>query len=256
MKAAKKALDCSSLAATLTAVTEGARDSERGKVVGEKRPHRMLPSTLEGSAALSYPDVGFFFVFVFFLAMMLRIGVHLHVLRQSGLANPTLPFQITISLSLIGSLYAIIRLRHGRDAWKHLGWSWPARIHLVAALLGGIALGIGVDIIAHATTPSTHVIHLWTLILIDGLLGPVIEESFFRGCLLPVVARTTGPTIGIAATAALFATFHPVTTFAQWLCFLTTGTAFGWIRVKSGSTTASALMHSIYNATLFLCQAL
>jgi membrane protease YdiL (CAAX protease family) len=42
----------------------------------------------------------------------------------------------------------------------------------------------------------------------------------------------------------------------QWLCFVATGTAFGWIRVKSGSTAASALMHAIYNATLFLCQAL
>ncbi len=257
MKAnARKATDFPSRAATFIAEIEGASDSERGKVVVEKRPRRMLPSTLEGSAALSYADVGFFFVFVFFLAMMLRIGVHLHVLSQARLDSPTLPFQVTISLSLIGSLYAIIRLRHGHGVWAQLGWIWPARIHLVAALAGGIGLGIGVDIIAHATTPTTHVIHLWNLILLDGLLGPVMEESLFRGCLLPVVARTSGPTIGIAATAALFATFHPITTFAQWLCFLTTGTAFGWIRVKSGSTTASALMHSIYNATLFLCQAL
>lgn len=103
MKAnAKKATDFPSRA-TLTAVTEGARDSERGKVVVEKRPHPMQPSTVEGRAALSYADIGFFFVFVFFLAMMLRIGVHLHVLRQSGLDNLTLLFQITISLSLIGS---------------------------------------------------------------------------------------------------------------------------------------------------------
>jgi membrane protease YdiL (CAAX protease family) len=253
---AKKATDFPSRAATSTAEIEGASDSERGKVVVEKRPRRMLPSTLEGSAALSYADVGFFFVFVFFLAMMIRIGVHLHVLSQTRLDNPTLPFQITISLSLIGSLYAIIRLRHGRGVWKLLGWIWPSRIHLVAALLGGIGLGIGVDIIAHATTSTTHVIHFWNLILLDALLGPIIEESLFRGCLLPVVARTTGPTIGIAATAVLFATLHPISTFAQWICFVITGTALGWIRVRSGSTATSALMHAIYNVTLFLCQAL
>lgn len=252
----KKAAEFSTRAATFIAEIEGTSDSERGKVVVDKRPHPMPPSTLEGSAALSYADIGFFFVFVFFLAMMLRIGVHLHVLSQARLDSPTLPFQVTISLSLIGSLYAIIRLRHGRGAWKRLGWSWPARIHLVAALVGGIGLGIGVDIVAHATTPTTHVIPLWNLILLDGLLGPIIEESLFRGCLLPVVARSTGPTIGVAATAALFATLHPITTLVQWLCFLGTGTAFGWIRVKSGSTAASTLMHSIYNATLFFCQAL
>lgn len=252
----KKAVECSSRAAILAAETDGTSGSEQAKVVLEKRPRSRLPSTLEGSAALSYADIGFFFVFVFSLAMMLRIGVHLHVLRQSGLDNPTLPFQITISLSLIGSLYAIIRLRHGRYVWMLLGWSWPGRIHLVTALVAGIGLGIGVDIIARATTPTTHVIHLWNLILLDALLGPIIEESLFRGCLLPVVARTTGPTIGIAATAVLFATLHPISTFVQWLCFVTTGTAFGWIRVKSGSTAASTLMHAVYNVTLFFRQAL
>ena len=252
----KKAMDCSSRAATLAAETDRTSGSEQAKVVLEKRPRPRLPSKLEGSAALSYADIGFFFVFVFFLAMMFRIGVHLHVLSQTRLDNPTLPFQIAISLSLIGSLYAIIRLRHGAGVWKLLGWICPSRIHLVAALVAGIGFGIGVDIIAQATTPTTHVIHLGNLILLDALLGPIIEESFFRGCLLPVVARTTGPTIGIAATAVLFATLHPISTFVQWLCFVTTGIAFGCIRVKSGSTAASTLMHTIYNVTLFLCQRL
>src|SRR5467141_4069806 len=150
----KKALDCFSRAATLAAETDGTSGSERAKVVLEKRPPSRLPSALEGSAALSYADVGFFFVFVFFLAMMFRIGAHLHLLSQTRLDSPALPFQVTISLSLIGSLYAIIRLRHGRGAWKRLGWRWPTRIHLVAALVGGIGLGIGSDIIAHATTST------------------------------------------------------------------------------------------------------
>src|SRR5713101_1116658 len=252
----KKPADFPSLAATLAAETKGDSGSERAKVGFEQGPRQWLPSTLEGSTALSYADIGFFFVFVFFLAMMFRIGVHLHVLSQTRLDNPTLPFQITISLSLIGSLYAVIRLQHGPHVWTLLGWVWPGRIHLVAALVGGIGLGIGVDIIARATTPTTHVIHLWNLILLDGLLGSIIEESLFRGCLLPVVARTTGPIIAVLATAVLFATLHPISTFVQWLCFLATGTAFGWIRVNSGSTAASTLMHAIYNATLFLCQAL
>jgi membrane protease YdiL (CAAX protease family) len=252
----KEAMGCFVRTITIAAETDGTSSSEQAKVVLEIRPRLRPPSTLEGSAALSYTDIGLFFVFVFFLAMMFRIGVHLHALSQTRLDNPTLPFQITISLSLIGSLYAIIRLRHGRGVWKFLGWIWPSRIHLVAALLCGIGLGTGVDIIARATTSTTHVIHFWNLILLDALLGPIIEESLFRGCLLPVVSRTTGPTIGIAATAVLFATLHPISKFVQWLCFVTTGIAFGWIRVKSGSTAASTLMHAVYNATLFLCQGL
>src|SRR5260370_20004932 len=108
----KKPADVPSRAATLAAETEGDSGSERAKVGFEKRPHQWLPSTLEGSAALSYADIGFFFVFVFFLAMMFRIGVHLHVLSQARLDNPTLPFQVTISLSLSVSMYAMLLLLH------------------------------------------------------------------------------------------------------------------------------------------------
>ncbi len=107
-------MEFSTRAATLAAETEGTSGSNRAKITAEERPLRRLLSTLEGSAALSYADTGFFFVAVFFLAMMFRIGVQLHVLSQTRLDNPTLPFQITISLFLIASLYAIIRLRHGR----------------------------------------------------------------------------------------------------------------------------------------------
>src|ERR1700756_4247356 len=126
----------------------------------------------------------------------------------------------------------------------------------MADFLDRFSLGIGVGIIAHATTSTTHVIHFWNLILLDALLGPIIEESLFRGCLLPVVARTARPTIGVAAAAVLFATLHPIGTFVEWLCFATTGSAFGWTRLKSGSTTASTLTHAIYNVALFLCQGL
>jgi membrane protease YdiL (CAAX protease family) len=251
----KKGVGYPSQAGTLAAETAPAKSLERGEVALKKRRAR-LSSTLEGSATLTYADVGLFFVSVFVLAVIFRIGVHLHVLSQTALDNPSLSFQIAISLFLIGSLYAIVRLRHGRKAWILLGWSWPDRIHLIAALVGGIGLGIVVDIVARATTPSTHVVHLWNLMLLDASLGPVIEESFFRGCLLPVVARATGPFIAILVTAVLFATLHPIRSFVQWLCFLITGTAYGWIRVKSGSTAASTLMHTVYNATLFFCQAL
>lgn len=243
----KKAADFRSRAAVFNAETETASGPDRASDGFEKCPRRRLPSTREGSASLTYADTGLFFGAVLLLAMMFRIGVHLRVLSQPRLDNPTLPFQITISLSLIGSLYAIIRHRHGRGVWKLLGWIWPSRLHPVAALLGGIGLGIAVDIIAHATTSTTHVIHFWNLVLLDAFFGPIIEESLFRGCLLPVVARTTRPTIGIATTAVLFATLHPIRTFVQWLCFVTTGTAFGWIRVKSISTATSALMHAVYN---------
>ena len=71
----KEAMDCSSRAATLAVQTDGTSDSERAEVVLERHRRSRLPSTHEGSAALSCAAIGFFFVFVFFLAMMFRIGV-------------------------------------------------------------------------------------------------------------------------------------------------------------------------------------
>ena len=111
-----------SRAAARATETDGAKSSEQAKVGVEKRPRPNLPSTLEGSAPLSYAVIDFLFVAAFFLAMMFRIGVHLHILNQATLGNPTLIFHISISLYLISSLYTIIRLRRGRYVLALLAW--------------------------------------------------------------------------------------------------------------------------------------
>lgn len=211
-------------------------------------------STFEGGTSLGYADVGLFFVFVFFLALLFRFGVHFRILDQATVERPSLFLQAAISLSLIGALYWIVRIRHGSRVWTLLGWNRPRSLYLVVAVVGGVGLGMMVDFIARATTPTNHLIPFWDLLVLDVVLGPVVEESFFRGSLLPVLARTTGPVIATLATAILFATFHPVTTLMQWTCFVATGVAYGWIKIKSGSTAASTVMHAAYNAALFLCQ--
>jgi membrane protease YdiL (CAAX protease family) len=212
--------------------------------------------TFEGGTSLGYADVGLFFVFVFFLALLFRFGVHFHILDQATVDTPPLLLQIAISLSLVAALYCVVRIRHGSRVWTLLGWNRPGSLYLVVAVVGGVGLGMLVDLIAHATSPASHLIRFWDLLLLDVLLGPVVEESFFRGCLLPVLARRTGPVIATLATAIVFATFHPVRSFAQWACFAATGVAYGWIRIKSGSTTSSTLMHAAYNATLYIYQIL
>ncbi len=237
-----------------SASTTRVNGAEPGRHVFLFRTPRRLPPALEKSAALGYADVGLFFISVLFLALGLRVAVHLGLLSPANLDRPPLAFQVAVSLFLIGSLYWTIKLRHGGKVWPLLGWTLPTGRYLAVALLGGTGLALAVDLIARATTPTTHLIHIRDLLVLDVVLGPVVEESFFRGCLLPVVARTTDPKIAILATAALFATLHPVRTLVQWACFTGTGVAYGWIRTKSGSTAASTLMHAAYNVTLFFCQ--
>jgi Type II CAAX prenyl endopeptidase Rce1-like len=82
--------------------------------------------------------------------------------------------------------------------------------------------------------------------------GPILEESVFRGCLLPVLAQTTGNLAAVILTALLFALFHQPANLVHWVSFTATGVAYGWIRVASRSTTAGAFMHATYNLALFL----
>lgn len=207
-------------------------------------------------ASLGFADVGLFFVSVFFLSAVIRIAVHSHVLDQATADTPPLVLQTAISLFLISSLHLAVRLRHGPRAWALLGWTRPHNLYLCVALAGGIGLGMAVDFVARATTATSHFIHFTDLLLLDIVLGPLVEESFFRGCLLPVLARTMGSRTAILGAAALFATLHPVKTAVQWGCFAFAGIAYGWMRVKSGSTIPSAVMHAVYNAALYACQIL
>jgi membrane protease YdiL (CAAX protease family) len=83
-------------------------------------------------------------------------------------------------------------------------------------------------------------------------LGPILEESFFRGCLLPVLAVSTGAVPAVIITGVVFAVFHAPMDLAHWVTLTATGIAYGWMRVASRTTTAPALMHAAYNLTLWL----
>jgi membrane protease YdiL (CAAX protease family) len=213
-------------------------------------------SALERKASLGYADVGLFFVSVFLIAVVIRLAVHFHILDRTTADKPPLLLQAAISMFLIGSLYLTVRVRHGTGARTLLGWFLPDRSYLYAALISGVGLATMVEVVARASTPTSHLIHISHLLLLDIMLGPVVEESFFRGCLVPVLARTAGPKFAILGAAVLFASLHPLKTAVQWACFAVTGIAYGWMRVRSRSTVPAALMHAAYNAALYAWQIL
>src|ERR1700741_824678 len=70
-----------------------------------------------GETRLQYGDVGIFFISVLALALACRLAVHLHLLSQEKLLAPPLTLQIVISLSLLATLFLIVRVRHGRSVW-------------------------------------------------------------------------------------------------------------------------------------------
>jgi membrane protease YdiL (CAAX protease family) len=70
--------------------------------------------------------------------------------------------------------------------------------------------------------------------------------------MLPVLTRTLGNTISVVTIAVLFAAFHAPGDVTHWVWFTATGTAYGSLRLASGTTTAAAFMHATCNLTLFL----
>jgi len=180
--------------------------------------------------------------------------VHFHLLSANILIQPPAPLSVVTSLFLALNLYLMVRLRHGPPVWSLLGWTRLDGQSLRSAAVGGTSLALVVDVVAHATTTGVYPIRLWDLVLLNLTVGPFLEESFFRGCLQPVIAQTAGRVIGILATAVIFASLHRASTPAEWLCLFGTGTAYGWMRAKTNSTATAACMHAAYNLVLFLCQ--
>ena len=133
-----------------------------------------------------------------------------------------------------------------------LGWVWPRTAHIVVALIAGILLASGVALYLRFRNQSTPPMGVVELLVLGFVLGPILEESFFRGCLLPLLAQTTGSGIAVILTAILFALFHQPADLAHWVSFTATGIAYGWIRVASRSTAAAAVMHATYNLAVFL----
>jgi membrane protease YdiL (CAAX protease family) len=73
---------------------------------------------------------------------------------------------------------------------KSLGWVTPQMIDVVTALIPSFAAGIALYVrLRNQITPP---IPLGELLVLGLVLGPLLEESLFRGCILLVLARTAG----------------------------------------------------------------
>jgi len=176
----------------------------------------------------------------------------------------TLVFQSFMYVFLVGALYLVIAWRYGEPFWSALGWTFPIP-HALLLLMGGPALTIALSalgVILRAPMDGSQIevliksrASLAAVILFGVVLAPIFEEMLFRGFLFPLLARSLGPWLGILLTAVPFALLHGAQNHWAWqpvLLIGVAGVAFGYVRYKTGSTTAAFLMHSAYNATGFL----
>ncbi len=188
-------------------------------------------------------------------------ALHLSKAERPLLLMPT---QVMLYFLLLMALYGILKLQYGRPVLASLAWvDFP--LSAVSVLLTGFALAVVNGIAArllHTPDLDTPIRHLFdrrlTAIefgLLATTLGPLCEEFIFRGFMQPLFVRSLGSVAGILITAVLFGSLHLAQNSFAWqsgLLITITGVALGWMRQISGSTKASALMHSAYNFTYFV----
>ena len=200
----------------------------------------------------NFEDIGLFFLVLVLASVVLRLLVRFHLLPRSELSNPSVFLRLLLVSSLTLALYLVLKLRHRRPVLHSLGWIWPRPVYTSVGLIAGVSLASGIALYLRYCHRNTPQIGLIELLFLGASLGPILEESFFRGCLLPLLAQTTGNLSAVLLTAFLFALFHQPADSAHWVSFTLTGVAYGWIRVVSGSTFAATLMHATYNVVLCL----
>jgi membrane protease YdiL (CAAX protease family) len=146
--------------------------------------------------------------------------------------------------------------RSPRETIERLGLLPPRqkRWWLIAVVGIGVfmAVAFGIEALANVVAPSQQkqVTDVTTVlfsrfnnpaaIVFLGVLAGVVEETLFRGALLP--------RFGIVVTAILFAALHIqyAVSFATLEVFVL-GLGLGWLRVRSGSTLTGMVTHAGYD---------
>jgi membrane protease YdiL (CAAX protease family) len=233
------------------------RTQINGRADDSGRPRTFTDSriTVPGNGCyLDYTDICAFLICVVLFGYLLQLAIPFHLLPPLALQQRTALLQAVVLACVLLALYATLKIRHGGAVWEALGWTLPSCRYLLAAPLGGMLLAGGVALAVQSTSITTPPPTDWKLLALAATFGPVVEESFFRGCLLPLIARTSGFPAAVILTALVFAFFRQPPTLLHCACFAVSGILYGWARVATDSTTAAALMHAVYNLTLFACQ--
>ena len=215
----------------------------------------------------NYSDLAVFLLIAFpclVVAFMIVRTVHLALGTGGSRAVELLPAQfLGFALSFL-LLALFLRLKYRRPFWTSLGWvrPWEGFAYRAAS---GVTLALAIAVAGTVLkTPNIDMpikellgdkLSLVLVGISAATLGPLFEELAFRGFLMPLLVRSLGTAAGIVMSALPFALLHGPQYAWSWrhiLLVTLAGSAFGWVRHRSGSTAAATVMHGAYNATLML----
>lgn len=143
-------------------------------------------------------------------------------------------------------------------AWKQPKWTAPGFGKCLVLLFGiagvGELIATGLESLSKAiglkmNTPNVDLtgnrMADAVLLAYVCVLGPILEETLFRGMILQSL-RPWGNRLAIIVSAVLFGLAH--LNLYQGLPAVLLGLLFGFVTVKTGSIVPSAIMHILYNS--------
>jgi uncharacterized protein len=224
--------------------------------------------------------LGFYFLAGAALTIFVGAGavIFLHISRVA-LEQPTgvratvmIVSQGLLSVATLLFLYLLVKSRDAADFWGALGWH-PFRLAspglaaqltmILRYVLGGFALALTVGWLSRFFNQQTNLPmedlfrsrqNVLLLMGLGILVAPVVEETIFRGCIYPVLARRMGVASSIILTGVLFGLAHAQQLWGGWgeiSLLICVGIVLTFVRAKAGTVAASYLVHVSYNTILF-----
>ena len=176
--------------------------------------------------------------------------------------------QALLSAATLAFLYVVVRGRSAAPFWQTMGWRNFRNMASSASVVlryifGGFALAVVVGWLGNfvgreSGIPMEQLFRsrqsVLMLMALGILVAPLVEETIFRGCIYPVIARKFGITTGIVATGALFGLAHAQQLGGAWGqigLLICVGIVLTYVRARAGTVAASYFVHLGYNTILF-----
>ncbi len=167
---------------------------------------------------------------------------------------------LAVLASLLAAAIAVItiaKVRRLGEPLTSIGWNLNRRWCLVGIFVGlSLTALITLCFALFSRSTSTFPDGLRPLsvsmfVLSSVVLGPFIEECYFRGILFLALAKRIGELGSVALCALLFALFHVGGYRFLWV-FLIIGAALGVLRLRTRSVGACYASHAVYNLGILI----
>jgi membrane protease YdiL (CAAX protease family) len=220
---------------------------------------------------LALGAVTFAVMYVVALTIAVPLAAANHVtgeLPPNLVAKVSIPAEVIAYTLLIVLTKMLLGMRGHPRMLQTLQWNWPhwRRALAFAVLAMGCALAIAEvgslfnippDLPIEQAMKDRSVANMF---LIFGILpAPFAEEFYFRGLLYPALDRKIGSVAAIVITAVTFTALHApqlASTVVPLVMLFVVGLILTLIRALTGSLAIAFVFHVVYNASLFLLDAL